>query len=249
MRRHPLPSLLLFGVLCMACRQPLRADYTLFEPYDSLVTEAVAEAALPSCYRFLPLLLTDCDTAFAGTYARGMWALSVPAAHHYGLAVTDSLDERLEPRKATRAAVAYLRDLKDIYADDDTTLLARYAVCCPVLRVSADSLLPALQQIETEYESGQRTSRFLLPLDEVRTEAARQDSIRRAERERKAAEVAEQKAKAKVEPQFIIYRVKSGDYLGRIASRHHVTVSQLMRWNGLTNPDRLREGQKLKIYR
>lgn len=249
MRRRPLPSLLLSGVLCIACQQPLRADYTLFEPFDSLVTAAVTEAGLPTCYRFIPLLLTDCDTTFAGTYARGMWALSVPAAHHYGLVVTDSLDERMLPAKATRAAVEYLCDLKTLYADDDSTLLTRYAVCCPVLRVKADSLLPALQQIETEYDGGRRESLFLAPLDEVRSEAARQDSIRRAERERKAAEVAEQRAKAKAEPHVIIYRVRSGDYLGRIASRHHVTVNQLVRWNNITNPDRLREGQKLKIYR
>ena len=46
----------------------------------------------------------------------------------------------------------------------------------------------------------------------------------------------------------IAYRVKSGDYLGRIASRNHVTVSQLRKWNHLRS-DRLRVGQILYIYR
>ena len=46
----------------------------------------------------------------------------------------------------------------------------------------------------------------------------------------------------------IVYKVKSGDYLGRIASRYRCTVAQLKRWNGLKN-NNLRVGQKLVIYR
>lgn len=45
----------------------------------------------------------------------------------------------------------------------------------------------------------------------------------------------------------VVYRVKSGDYLGRIASRYHVSVSQLKRWNNLRS-DKLRIGQVLYIY-
>ena len=46
----------------------------------------------------------------------------------------------------------------------------------------------------------------------------------------------------------IVYRVKSGDYLGRIASRHRCSVSQIKRWNNLKS-DNLRVGQRLVIYR
>lgn len=46
----------------------------------------------------------------------------------------------------------------------------------------------------------------------------------------------------------IVYRVKSGDYLGRIASRHRCTVAQIKRWNNLTS-NNIRVGQKLVIYR
>ena len=45
----------------------------------------------------------------------------------------------------------------------------------------------------------------------------------------------------------IRYRVRSGDYLGKIASRYGVSVSQIRRWNGLRN-DRIRIGQRLTIY-
>ena len=47
--------------------------------------------------------------------------------------------------------------------------------------------------------------------------------------------------------QRIAYKVKSGDYLGRIASRYHVTVKQNMEWNHLRNTN-LRVGQVLYIY-
>ena len=45
----------------------------------------------------------------------------------------------------------------------------------------------------------------------------------------------------------IRYRVRSGDYLGRIAERYGVRVSQIKRWNGLRS-DQLRIGQRLTIY-
>jgi membrane-bound lytic murein transglycosylase D len=45
----------------------------------------------------------------------------------------------------------------------------------------------------------------------------------------------------------IRYRVRSGDYLGKIAERYGVGVSQIKRWNGLRS-NNLRIGQRLTIY-
>ncbi len=45
----------------------------------------------------------------------------------------------------------------------------------------------------------------------------------------------------------IRYRVRSGDYLGKIARRYGVSVSSIKRWNGLKN-NNLRVGQRLTIY-
>ena len=47
--------------------------------------------------------------------------------------------------------------------------------------------------------------------------------------------------------QRIAYKVKSGDYLGRIASRYGVSVNQLKKWNNLKSAN-IREGQTLYIY-
>ncbi len=43
------------------------------------------------------------------------------------------------------------------------------------------------------------------------------------------------------------YKVRSGDYLGKIAERYGVGVSQIKRWNGLRS-NNLRVGQRLTIY-
>jgi membrane-bound lytic murein transglycosylase D len=45
----------------------------------------------------------------------------------------------------------------------------------------------------------------------------------------------------------IRYRVRSGDYLGKIANRYRVRVSDIKRWNGLRS-NNLRVGQRLTIY-
>ena len=45
----------------------------------------------------------------------------------------------------------------------------------------------------------------------------------------------------------IRYRVRSGDYLGKIAERYGVGVSQIKNWNGLRS-NNLRIGQRLTIY-
>jgi membrane-bound lytic murein transglycosylase D len=45
----------------------------------------------------------------------------------------------------------------------------------------------------------------------------------------------------------IRYKVRSGDFLGRIAERYGVSVSQIKQWNGLRS-NYLREGQRLTIY-
>jgi len=46
---------------------------------------------------------------------------------------------------------------------------------------------------------------------------------------------------------YIVYRVRGGDYLGKIARKFHTNVSKIKRWNHLRS-NNLRIGQKLKIF-
>lgn len=45
----------------------------------------------------------------------------------------------------------------------------------------------------------------------------------------------------------VVHRVKSGDYLGKIANRYGCSVSKIRKWNNLKN-DNIRVGQKLILY-
>lgn len=48
--------------------------------------------------------------------------------------------------------------------------------------------------------------------------------------------------------EMIWYKVKSGDYLGKIAGRYRVSVAQIKRWNNLKS-NNIRVGQRLRIYK
>lgn len=56
------------------------------------------------------------------------------------------------------------------------------------------------------------------------------------------------KESAKSASSGIVHRVKKGETLGHIAMKYHVSVRNLMRWNGLTSKSVLRIGQRINIY-
>ena len=85
-----------------------------------------------------------------------------------------------------------------------------------------------------------------LPIDEIGKFVANEEAIyayaekKLNEREKPLDEVVNQ-------PGRIRYRVRKGDYLGKIAEKYGVGVSQIKRWNGLRS-NRLRVGQRLTIH-
>ena len=58
---------------------------------------------------------------------------------------------------------------------------------------------------------------------------------------------ATQPAPAPAATSTIYHTVQKGESLGRIAEKYHTTVQKIMQWNNISNPDRIAEGQKLKI--
>lgn len=76
------------------------------------------------------------------------------------------------------------------------------------------------------------------------------DSLYVYEREKYLGEVALKKMKENSpygSGNYVVYKVKSGDVLGKIARRYGVTVSQIKIWNNI-HSNTIRIGQKLKIY-
>ena len=86
-----------------------------------------------------------------------------------------------------------------------------------------------------------------LPLDKIGTFVTHEDAIYAKAKE-------ELDKREKPLPQLINvenkirYKVRSGDYLGLIARKFGVRVSQIKRWNGLRN-NNLKIGQRLTVYR
>ena len=85
-----------------------------------------------------------------------------------------------------------------------------------------------------------------LPRREIGRFVANEDSIYAYVEEELKAREAPLPQLVKAEDR-IRYRVQSGDYLGRIAERYGVRVSQIKEWNGLRS-NNLRIGQRLTIY-
>lgn len=85
-----------------------------------------------------------------------------------------------------------------------------------------------------------------LPITALGTFVANEEAIYAyIDQEKKESKEA---APAMVEqPEKIRYRVKNGDFLGKIADQHGVAVNQIKNWNGLRS-DHLKVGQNLIIY-
>lgn len=63
------------------------------------------------------------------------------------------------------------------------------------------------------------------------------------------ANIDKKKAQEAASSRTIYHTVKRGETLGSICRKYGVSQKNVMKWNGIKNPDRLREGQKLKIIR
>lgn len=88
-----------------------------------------------------------------------------------------------------------------------------------------------------------------LPLDYVHNFIEAGDSLYNFRKDELLGEAAVKKVTDGIvnEGNRLVYKVKSGDVLGRIANRYGVSVAQLKKWNNLSS-NNIRVGQKLYIY-
>ena len=82
--------------------------------YDDMISSKLAEKNLPKGLIYLAMIESGFNpTAKSRVAARGLWQFMSPTAREYGLKVGRKVDERVNPSRATDAALAYLSDLYD----------------------------------------------------------------------------------------------------------------------------------------
>ena len=94
--------------------------------YRPAIVQALQEAGLPEELSWLPLIESGFKLrALSRARALGMWQFIASTGYKFGLKRDTWIDERMDPAKSTQAAIAYLKELHQIFGDW-TTVLAAY---------------------------------------------------------------------------------------------------------------------------
>ncbi len=94
--------------------------------YMPMILRELKEAGLPEDLAWLPLIESGFKVdALSSARALGLWQFIASTGQKFGLKRDTYIDERLDPEKATAAAIAYLQELHQIFGDW-TTVLAGY---------------------------------------------------------------------------------------------------------------------------
>jgi len=121
--------------------------------YIDKIVKGFKEAGLPEELAWLPLVESGFKVrAFSPARALGLWQFIASTGYKFGLKRDDWVDERLDPEKSTKAAIAYLQELHRMLGDWTTVLAAYNSGEENVLRVIGGQKINYLDNFWDLYE-------------------------------------------------------------------------------------------------
>ena len=146
------------------------ASYKRSGRYRPEIVKALEEAGLPTALSWLPLIESGYKVkALSRARALGLWQFIPSTGYKYGLKRNEWIDERMDVTKSTQAAIAYMKELHDMFGDWMTVLAAYNCGEVRVLRVIRNQNVNYLDNFwdlfdKLPYETARYVPRFLASL-------------------------------------------------------------------------------------
>jgi membrane-bound lytic murein transglycosylase D len=132
--------------------------------YRPGILRMLKEEGLPEELSWLPLIESGFKVrALSRARALGLWQFIASTGYKFGLKRDQWIDERLDPEKSTKAAIAYLVELHQIFGDWTTVLAAYNCGEARVLREIRAQKINYLDNFWDLYDRLPRETAFYVP--------------------------------------------------------------------------------------
>lgn len=129
------------------------ASYRRSGKYRPYILKELEKAGMPDSLSWLPLIESGFKTnALSKARALGLWQFISSTGYKFGLKRDMYIDERLDPKKSTKAAIEYLKELHNIFGDWTTALAAYNCGEGRVLRIIRNQNVNYLDNFWDLYE-------------------------------------------------------------------------------------------------
>jgi pSer/pThr/pTyr-binding forkhead associated (FHA) protein len=114
------------------------------EKYFPMIHKVFREKNLPIELAYVSMLESGFNPmALSHAGARGLWQFMPETGRRYGLTVTDQIDDRTDPEKATYAAAEFFKDLIGVFGGKSSVML-----CMAAYNTGEGNVMRALRKID-----------------------------------------------------------------------------------------------------